>query len=283
MKPPRISDARVGDARVFRTRSTHLFRVLGTTAAAEFRLKYSGSVLGYFWSIAKPLALFTMLYFVFGRVFKLNALSPYYATSLLMGIVLFYFFSDATGLAMYSIVSRASLIRKLVFPRVVIPTSAVLTACITFLVNIAAVAVFVAVKHITPKPSWLLLGPLLLELIVFVLGISLVLSALFVRLRDIGQVWDLVVQLFFYASPIVYPVGYLPAWARQIAFLNPFTQVLQDIRALVLYPDLPQNTITVTDVYGPFGRLAPIGIAVLVFTVGLVYFEREKPWLAERV
>jgi len=266
-----------------RRRASHLFRVLGTTAAAEFKLKYSGSALGYFWSITKPLALFTMLYFVFGRVFHLNNLSPYYPTSLLIGIVLFYFFSDATGLAMYSVVTRASLIQKLVFPRIVVPTSATLTAGMTFLVNVVAVAAFVVAKKIEPRPSWLLLIPLVIELFVFVLGLSLILSAVFVRLRDISQVWDLAVQLFFYASPIIYPAGYLPGWAQRIAFLNPFTQVLQDVRSVIFYADVPQNRITATDVYGSAGDLAPIAIAILVFIVGVAYFKREEPRLAERV
>jgi ABC-2 type transport system permease protein len=261
----------------------YVLRVLGVTSVAEYKLKYAGSALGYFWSVAKPLALFTMLYFVFGRVFKLNALSPYYPTSLLGGIVLFTFFSDATSLAMYSLVARQTLLRKLIFPRSVIPTAAVLTAGITFLVNVGAVAVFVAAKGIVPRANWLLLLPLLVELFVFVLGVSLFLSALFVRLRDVGQVWDLLLQLFFYATPIIYPVGYLPGWARKIAFLSPFTQVLQEFRATVLYPDVPGNRITAAQALGSVWQFAPVAIAGLTLLIGLFYFRRQEPWFAERV
>jgi ABC-2 type transport system permease protein len=260
----------------------YFLRILGVTAAADYKLKYSGSVLGYLWSVVKPLAFFTMLYFVFGHIFKLRSVSPYYAQSLLMGIVCFYFFADATLLGMYSLVSKESLLRKLIFPRIVIPISATLTATITFLVNLIVVAIFVAVADIEPRPSWLLLIPLLLELFVFILGVSLILATLFIRLRDIGQLWELVTQLFMYASPIVYPVKYLPQWARYIAFLNPFTQVIQDARSLVLYPDLPDNKITVTQVLGPYGRLAPVSIAFLFLLVGLLLFKHEEPLLAER-
>lgn len=273
----------VATSRRKRHGAAYVMRVLGVTSTAEFKLKYSGSALGYFWSVAKPLALFTMLYFVFGHLFKLNALSPYYPTSLLIGIVLFYFFSDATGLAMYSLVARQTLLRKLIFPRIVIPTSAVLTAGITFLVNICAVAVFVGAKGVTPRVSWLLLIPLLLELFAFVLGLSLILAAVFVRLRDVGQVWELVLQLFFYASPIVYPVGYLPGWARKIAFLSPFTQVLQQLRSLVLYPDVPGNKVTASQALGSVGQIAPIAIAVVTLLGGVLYFRRQEPWFAERV
>lgn len=264
-------------------RRRYLLRVLGTTAAADFKLKYSGSALGYVWSVVKPLALFTMLYFVFGHIFHVGALSPYYATSLLIGIVLYYYFSDATGLAMTSLVARASLIRKLTFPRVVIPTSATLTAAMTFGVNAVVVAAFVAAKGIEPTASWFLIIPLILELFMFVLGVSLILSVIFVRLRDVQQVWELALQLFFYASPIVYPVGYLPTWAQKIAFLNPFTQVLQDIRSIIFYSDLPQNRITASDVFGPGGELIPIAIAFGVFGFALFYFKRQEPWIAERV
>src|SRR5262249_15015026 len=162
-----------------------------------------------------------------------------------MGIVLFTFFSDATQMGMWSLVARESLLRKLSFPRLVIPTAATVTAAITFGVNSLVVLVFIAWNGIVPRPGWLLIVPLLLELYLFILGIALILSTLFVRLRDVGQVWELALQLIFYASPIIYPIGFLPPFLRHVAFLNPFTQVLQDIRAIVLYPDLAPNRITV--------------------------------------
>jgi ABC-2 type transport system permease protein len=97
-----------------------------------------------------------------------------------------------------------------------------------------------------------------------------------------GQIWELALQLFFYASPILYPVGYLPPWARNIAFLNPFTQVLQDIRVLVIYPDAA-TTVTAVSAFGSFGRLVPISIALGTLALGGYVFRRESPWFAERV
>jgi ABC-2 type transport system permease protein len=261
----------------------HRLRVLWVIAIAEFKLKYAGSALGYVWSVVKPLALFTLLYLVFGRVFNLNELSPYYSVALLIGIVLFTFYSDATTLALISIVARDSIIRKLAFPRFLIPASATVTSALTLLINLSVVGVFLAYKRITPTVEWLLIPFLLFELYVFVLGVGLLLSALYVRLRDLGQVWELVLQLFFYASPIIYPVGFLPPWGKELIFLNPFTQVLQDIRAIVLYPDEPENLITAADVFGTAGRLLPVGLAVAIFVVGYWVFKREEPWFAERV
>jgi len=262
----------------------HQLRILHVTAAADFKLKYFGSVLGYVWSIAKPLALFSMLYVVFGHIFHLGAISRYYPVSLLMGIVFFNFFADATNMGMSSLVARESLLRKLSFPRFIIPTSATLTAAITFAVNSIVVASFVAWNRISPQPAWVLIVPLLFELYLFILGIAFILSKLFVRLRDIGQVWELLLQLMFYASPIIYPIGYLPPVLRKLAFLNPFVQVLQDLRAIVLYQDLPPNRITVANAFGFAGaRLIPIAIAFGVFGFGLFLFKREEPWFAERV
>lgn len=259
-------------------------RTLGVIAHAEFKLKYTGSVLGYVWSILKPLLLFLMLYAVFGHVFKLGSLSPYYPLSLLIGIVLFYFFNDATVLGMYSLVTRETLLRKLSFPRLIIPIAATLTAAITFLANLTVIGAFVGWKAIVPRVDWLLLIPLLLELYAFTLGVALILATVFVRLRDLGQLWELAVQVFFYASPIVYPVGFLPPWARSVAFLNPFTQVLQDVRSIVVYPDKPTNKITAADALaGAGGHVIPVLIALGFLALGVLLLRREEPWFAERV
>jgi ABC-2 type transport system permease protein len=249
---------------------------------AEFKLKYAGSALGYLWSVVKPLSLFTVLYLVFGRIFKLGTVSEFYAVSLLIGIVLFSFFADATTQGMVSLVHRESLLRRMRFPRMLIPTAATLTAGMTFVVNLVVVAGFVAWKGIVPRFNWLLLLPLLIELHLFILGTALVLATLFISFRDMGQVWELGAQMMFYASPVIYPARLLPPWAKDIAFLNPFVQVLQDVRALVLYDDVPANNVTAPEVLGEFGRLLPIGIMFAIFGAGVALFKRYEPWFAER-
>lgn len=249
---------------------------------AEFKLKYAGSALGYVWSVVKPLSLFTVMYLVFGRVFKLGAISPDYGLALLIGIVIYSFFSDGTSQGMVALVHRESLLRRMWFPRVIIPTAATLTAAMTFAINLVVVAGFIVWKGIVPQSDWLLIPPLLLELYLFTLGTALVLTTLFVSLRDMGQVWELGVQLLFYVTPIVYPVTLLPQWARDLTFLFPVTQVIQDIRALVLSDDPSGMTITSTDVLGQFGRLLPIAITLIVLTFGTALFKRYEPWFAER-
>lgn len=265
-------------------RLRHNLRILHVIAAMDFKLKYAGSALGYVWSVVKPLALFTMLYLVFGRLFNLGAISKYYPLSLLIGIVLFTFFSEATSLGMTSVVERGSLLGKLSFPRLIIPVSRTIGVAITFMVNLTVIGAFVAWNGIEPRWSWVLLLPLLAEFYFFILGLTLILATLFVRLRDIGQVWELLSQLLFYATPILYPVGYLPPEIRTLAFLNPLTQVVQDFRALVLYDDLAPNRITAAEVFhGSGGRLLPLAVAFGTLAVGLYVYRREAPWFAERV
>jgi ABC-2 type transport system permease protein len=249
---------------------------------AEFKLKYAGSVLGYVWSVIKPLSLFTVMYIVFGRLFKLSEISPFYPLALLMGIVLYSFFSDATSQGMVALVHRESLLRRIWFPRIIVPTAATLTAGMTFGINLIIVAGFVAWRGIVPQPDWLLIPVLLVELYLFTLGMALILTTLFVYLRDMGQVWELGVQLLFYMTPIVYPITLLPEWARKLAYVFPVTQVIQDVRALVLSDDRSGMTLTATDVLGEFGRLLPIAVTFIVLGLGIALFKRQEPWFAER-
>jgi ABC-2 type transport system permease protein len=267
-----------------RERLEQTWRILRVIAAMEFKLKYADSALGYLWSIAKPMALFSVLYVVFGRFFRLGIGFKGYPIYLLIGIVLWTFFIDATSTTLPSIVSRGSLLRRLAFPRLVIPVSTTLTASITFAVNLIPVAVFLAWNRLIPRPSWLLLIPLLAELYVFTLGVGLILATLFVRYRDIGQVWELGSQLLFYAAPIIIPVGFLPPWSQPIAFLNPFVQIMQDVRTVVVYT-LPHSATITADqrLSAVGGRLMPIAIAIGTLVFGLYLFRKQAPWFAEKV
>jgi ABC-2 type transport system permease protein len=264
-----------------RQKLAHQVRVLRVIARIEFKLKYADSALGYIWSIAKPLALFSMLYIVFGRFFKLNSGLTHYPLYLLCGIVLWTFFIDATNLTLNSIVARGSLLRRLAFPRLIVPMSATATAAITFGVNLMVIAVFVAFNRLTPGLGWLLLPPLFVELYAFTLGVGLILATLFVRFRDVSQVWELLAQLLFYASPIIIPIGFLPPWFRPISFLNPFVQIMQDVRRVVVSsPSVPTAS---SQLGGPLGHLIPIVLAFATLVFGILYFMRESPWFAERV
>ena len=249
-------------------------------ASTEFKLKYTESALGYVWSLAKPLGLFGMLYLVFGHVFRVNGGIEHYTIYLMLGIVLWTFLGDATKIGLRSIVDRSTLISKLSFPRLIVPLSVTLSSALTLCINLVTIAVFIAVNRIVPDTRWLLLLPLLIELYLVALGLSLILSALYVRFRDVEPVWDLALQILFYASPIIYPVALLPQWFRPIAFLSPFVQIIQDARSIIV-PS--KASVTAATIYGsPFGELLPIGVGLALLIGGYLVFRREEPFFAER-
>ena len=248
-------------------------------AGIEFKVKYADSAMGYLWSLAKPLAYFAVLWVVFARVFDTRTNVDSFALYLIIGLVLYLFFIDAVGGALVSIVARGSLLRRLAFSPLVIPMSVTATACITLAVNFVAVFVFAAIGLVRPGFDWLLILPLLVQLYVFVLGMGLILATLFVRFRDVAQIWELVSQLLIFMTPIMYPLSLLPGWAEKVLFLNPLVQVMQDIRALMLGGDVA----TVTDVLGPAGRLVSLGVTLGVLLLGLALFRRDAPRFAERV
>ena len=260
-------------------RLAYYLRVLRVVAGIEFKMKYAESVMGYAWSLAKPLAYFAVLWIVFAHVFDQKTSVENFALYLIVGLVLYLFFIDAVGMAMTSIVARGSLLRRLAFSPLVIPISVTATAALTFAVNLIAVTVFVVVARVTPDIDWLLILPLLAELYAFVLGIGLLLATLFVRFRDVAQIWELFSQLLIFMTPIMYPLSVLPSWAEKLFFLNPLAQVMQDMRALMLEGDLE----TVSSVLGPGGRLVPVAIAIGTLAFGVWLFRREAPRFAERV
>jgi ABC-2 type transport system permease protein len=257
----------------------HQLRILRVIATVEFKLKYADSVLGYAWSLAKPLAYFGVIYLVFGHFIKIAAAVDNFALHLFLGLVLYTFFTDAVGLMLPSIATRGSILRRMAFEPLVIPISVSVTAAITLLVNLAAVAVFVGGSRVVPELDWVLVLPLLAELYLFVLGIGLIVTTLFIRFHDVAQLWELTAQLMIFASPVMYPISIFPGWAQKIVFLNPFVQVMQDMRALIL-----GQTGTAATAYGTsFGRLLPIGVTFLVLLGGLALFRRDAPYFAERV
>ncbi|HEX4519750.1 MAG TPA: ABC transporter permease [Gaiellaceae bacterium] len=253
-----------------RERLAYDARILQVLSRSEFKLKYAGSVLGYVWSLAKPLAYFTVLWVVFGQLFRSTI--PHYPLYLLIGIVLNTFLIDAVTATLPSLVSSAATLRRISFPPFVIPLSTSIAAAMTFLLNCVVVGVFLGIGGVEPHLDWLLIVPLLLELYVFTLSIALIVSALYVRFRDVGQIWEVAISLLFFAAPIVYPITQLPPWAERIVSLNPLVQVMQDVRTIILGPgSAPIDS-----------RFAPIVIAAALFAVAVWLFRRESPRFAER-
>ena len=262
----------------------YYLRVLRVIGGIDFKARYTDAALGYVWSLVKPLAYFGVLWLVFAHLLRTGNETEDFTIFLLIGILLFLFFIEAVSVMLPSIVNGGAILRRLAFPPMLVPLSASVAVFITFCVNMLAVVVFIAIQKVAPRIEWLLVVPLLAELYLFIVGLGLLLSALYVRFRDVGQIWELAAQLLFFASAIFYPVGILPGWAQKVALLNPFVQVMQDIRHVVLGGASGPNDVTASTLYaGAGGRVLPILIAALVLVGGLAVFRRESRHFAERI
>src|SRR5262245_11065847 len=259
-------------------------RVLRVMGMVDFKARYTDAVLGYVWSLVKPLAYFGVLWLVFAHLLRTENQTDDFALFLLIGILLFLFFIDAVTVMLPSIVEGGATLRRLAFDPILVPLSASVAIGITFCVNLIAFVIFAAIQQVEPRIEWFLVLPLLAELYLFTIGLGLLLSALYVRFRDISQVWELAASLLFFACAIFYPVGILPDWAQKVAFLNPFVQVMQDVRHALLGGSSGPYDVSASTVYaGAGGRLIPIAIVFGLFAVALVIFRRDGKYFAEKL
>jgi len=247
----------------------------------DFKLRYQGSVLGYAWSLLRPLLLFVILYMVFVLFLKIGGNIPHYPIYLLLGIVLWSFFAEMTSLGLQSVVVRGDLIRKIPIPRWTIVVASSFSALINLLLNLMVVLIFVLINHLAFTPEVLLVPLVLLEIYAFALGLSLLMSAAYVRYRDVTYIWEVILQGAFYVTPILYPLQLVKSQQLQkMLILNPMAQTIQDIRHLLVTPD----ATTINHIYGtPLARLIPLGISVVVLVIGVVYFRRQSKWFAENL
>lgn len=247
-------------------------------ALTGFKLKYHGSFFGYLWSLMKPLFLFLILYFVFNFVFKLGRAIPNYPIYLLIGITLWGFFAETTSMCMGSIVGSGGLIRKVYFPRIVLPVAMSLTSFITLILNLVVVFGFMFVLKVPLHWGLLQLPLILLEFYIFTLGVSLFLSALFVKFRDIGPIWEVASQALFYATPIIYGANLVPEGILKIMMLSPLAQIIQAGRKAIL----PTEVLTSGAVLKEYSFI-PLVLVFAVFFLGYFVFYKMTARFAEEV
>ena len=251
-----------------------------TLAFTDFKMRYFGSALGYFWSLMRPLLLFGVLYVVFTHVVKFGAGVKDYPVYLLTSIVLWTYFTEATGAAVTCLITREGLIRKIRFPRMVIPLSVSLTALFNLAVNLLAVAVFIALSGVHPRLGWLEMPLLVALLAVLATGVAMLLSALFVRHRDIAPIWEVLLQVIFYGSPVIYVVTAVPDSIERWMMVNPLAAILTEMRHTLIDVNAP----TASEVAGGSAfLLIPLGIILALFALGLWVFNRETPRIAENL
>jgi ABC-2 type transport system permease protein len=249
-------------------------------ALTDFKKTYFGTVLGYAWSLARPLMLFGVLLAVFTQVFRIGSDVPHYAVLLLFNIVLFGFFQEATGAAVTSVVAQESVVRKTQFPRLVIPLSVVLTSLFNLGLNLVAVLVFLLAFGVAPMWTWLLFPLILGALIVLTTAVSMIVSSLYPRFRDIAIIWTVASTVLFYASPVLYPIDKVPGTLRDIILLNPIAPLLELARKWVVDPTAPGP---VEAAGGAAGLIAPAVIFVVTCVLAVWIFNREAPRIAEEL
>lgn len=255
--------------------------LLSELVRTDFKLRYQGSVLGYAWSLLRPLLLFVILYIVFVKFLKLGSSIPHFPIYLLLGIVIWNFFLEMTTQSLGSIVGRGDLIRKIRIPRWMIVFSSSISALINLGLNLVVVAVFMVINQVDIMSSIVLLPLVLFEVYLFALGISLFLAAAFVKFRDVSYIWEVVLQGGFYLTPILYPVALVTNETLQkLIFMNPMAQAIQDAR----YTVVTHETITIWQVFdGGWYALIPIGIVISTLVGGLIYFKGQAPSFAENM
>lgn len=266
-------------ASVWNRRNKILLRELVVT---DFKLRYQGSVLGYLWSILKPIFLFIILYIVFDKFLRLGRDIEHFPVYLLVGIVLWNFFTEATVQGLQSIVSRGDLIRKINFPKFIIVVSGTISAFINLIINTIVILVFCVINSVSISAEALLIIPLIAELYIFSLAVAFFLATLNVKYRDIGYLWEIFLQAAFYATPVIYPlqmvVKQMP-WAASWLMLNPVAQVVQDVRKVLV----TQQTLQLYDLVSFPVMLTPFVAVIIVILLAVFYFRSNQRYFAESV
>jgi ABC-2 type transport system permease protein len=249
-------------------------------AVTDFKRTYFGTVLGYLWSLARPLMLFGVLLAVFTQVFRVGSQVPHYPVLLLLNVVLFGLFSEATTTAVASIVNQEAVVRKTQFPRLVIPLAVVLTSLFNLALNLIVVFVFVLAFGVDPQWTWLLFPVVLALLLALTVAVSMLVASLYPRFRDIAIIWTVMSTVLFYGTPVLYPIDVVPDTLRHVIMLNPLAPVFAAARKWIIDPAAPGPVVAAG---GVGWLLAPIGLFVAICVLAVWVFNREAPRIAEEL
>lgn len=266
---------------VFSKKNRALLRELVKT---DFKLRYQGSAIGYAWSLLKPLMLFAIMYVVFVNFLKFGQGIPHYTVILLLGIVMWTFFVEATNQGMQAIVARGDLIRKIKFPKYIIVISSTVSALINLLLNLLVVGVFMLFDGVHFGWSSLLFPLSILLLYIFALALAFLLSSIYVKYRDIAPIWEVATQALFYGTPIIYPLQMVivhSVIAAKIMMLSPIATIFQDARLQLIGGN---DTITTSQMLGnPVYLAIPYGIILIVCVLATLYFKKSQRTFAENL
>jgi ABC-2 type transport system permease protein len=266
-----------------------LWHLTWTLAKTEFKLAFFGSALGYLWQLMRPLLLFGVIYLVISKSkFGTSGHEPFFAAALLLGIVLFNFFSESTSGAVACMVNRENLVRKIEFPRLAVPLSIVITAMMNLALNLIPVLIFLLAAGASPRWSWFALPVLLVVLALLAAGLGMFLSVFYVRYRDVRPIWEVLMQMNFYASGIFIVLTTLKPFTvfglridlAHVLLINPFAAILQQARHVFIDPGYASAASAI----GGGELLAiPIALGLIALFGGFLLFDREAPRVAEQL
>jgi ABC-2 type transport system permease protein len=263
----------VGDFRRF-------LELTWTLALTDWKLRFYGSVLGYVWQLARPFAFFGVIYVVFTQIVDLGDDIKNYGVYILFALVLFSFFAEVTGGCVRALVTRDNLLRKISFPRLAIPMSVTLTGLFNLCGTLLAVFIFAVASGVYPDAGWLALVPLILLLAILSSGVGMLLSVLFVHYRDVEPIWEVITQILFYASPILYVSTLVPECCQRPFTAQPLAAIMTEMRHAIIDSSAPD---IVTALGGTVRLLVPLTVIFGSFALGLWAFNREAPRIAEHL
>jgi len=236
----------------------------------ELKNRYQNTSLGFLWSLLSPLLLAGVLYFVFRSLFQQE---ENFAINLLVGIMAWRFFANGTMSSLYSIVGKPSLVTKVYIPRQILVLSNVLANLISSLLEFIVVLpiIFILLGHL---PVTVLLFPVIHFLYFWLIfGAGLLLSALYVYFRDLNQIWEVLINVLFFCSPVVYPLSIVPAYLMPYYILNPITQLITMYREIMVAGNLPS----------PGGIICVIVVGIAAYFVGNFAFSKLQRRFAEEI
>lgn len=244
-------------------------------AKTDFKLRYHGSVLGYVWAILKPLLLFAILNFVFSSIFNpRNIGGEYYSLQLLVGIMMFMFFSEGTTAGMNSLLNKSQLVTKIYVPRWTIIMASTLNAGLIYLMNLIVIVFFFAWKGFLPSIESILMFLFFSVLIyIIILTFALFTAPLYVKFRDLSMIWEVIITALFYASPIIYPLTILPEYIQRILLISPIAFIIHFTKESLInnhFADLWQNLMFISLVAAAFG-------------ISIIFYRKLSPRIAEEM
>lgn len=259
------------------------FILLRELVIADFKLRYQGSALGYLWALLRPLFLFAIMYIFFVEVLHIGKEIPHWGVALLLGIVMWSFFSEVVNQGLKSIVNSGGIIRKVNFPKYIIVVATSISAFINLGINLVVVVIFGMIDGVAPSWGLLLIPLFILEIYIFSLGLAFLLATVNVRFRDVGYIWEILSQALFYGSAIMFPVNRVVSASQEVAtvlLMNPLAQAIQDSRHYGVTSSVDSAHSVISN---PILLAVPYLIAITMFVIGAAYFRRRAPYFAEEV